>query len=122
MNLGISQCKNCWKLDYATFLCRIQKSRCIKCNGSHKTEHYHYFIWCCKANPKTNLLRLEIKQSNLCPYIFKCLNFQGKYQANSNQCPFWRHHFNKEWHFKKYQELHDNRKQSICSVVNGIQA
>ena len=72
MNLGIPQCKNCWKLD------------CIKCNGSHKTEHYYYFIWCCKANPKTNIPRLEIKQSNLCPHTFKCLNFQGKYQANSN--------------------------------------
>ena len=114
MNLEIHQCKNCWKLDHTTFLCRI--------HGPHQTEHYYYFIWCCKANPKTNLPTLEMKQNNLCSYTFKCLNFQGEYQADSNQYPFWRHHFNKEWHCKKYQELYDNRKQSICSVVNGIQA
>jgi len=30
----------------------------------------------------------------------ECLNCKGDYQANSNACRFWRHHFNKEWHTK----------------------
>jgi len=78
-------------------------------------------MWCCKANLKTSPPRLETKQVNLYPYTFKCLNFKGEYQADSNQCSFWRYYFNKEWHSKKYQELHDNRKQLICSVVDSIQ-
>ena len=96
INPGIHQCKNCWKWGHTTFLCRIQESRYIKCNSPHKTEHYCYFIWCCKANPKTNLPRLETKQGNLCSHTFKYLNFKDEYQADLNQCPFWRHHFNKE--------------------------
>ena len=96
INPGIHQYKNCWKWGHTTFLCRIQESRCIKCNSPHKTEHYCYFIWCCKANPKTNLPRLETKQGNLCSHTFKYLNFKDEYQADLNQCPFWRHHFNKE--------------------------
>ena len=33
MNLGVPQCKNCWKWGHATFSCRIQGSKCIKYNG-----------------------------------------------------------------------------------------
>ena len=89
MNLGVSQCKNCWKWGHTTFSCRIQGSRYIKCNGPHKSEHHHHFTWYYKANLKTNLPRLETKQREPYPHIFKCLNCQGNYQANSNQCSFW---------------------------------
>jgi len=40
MNPGILQCKNCWKWGHATFLCRIQGAKCVKCNGPHKLEHH----------------------------------------------------------------------------------
>ena len=43
INPGVSQCKNCWKWEHSTFLCRIQKAKCVKCNGFHKSEHHHYF-------------------------------------------------------------------------------
>ena len=43
INLGVPQYKNCWKQSHVTFSCRIQGSRCIKCNGLHKTKHYHQF-------------------------------------------------------------------------------
>ena len=77
MNLGVPQCKNCWKWGHTTFVCRIQRSKCVKCNGSHKIEHYCHFVWCCKANFKTNPSRLETKQGELCPHLFKCLNCKG---------------------------------------------
>ena len=41
-----------------------------------------------KLIPKTNLPRLEIKQGNLYSHTFKCLNFKGEYQADSNLCSF----------------------------------
>ena len=44
MNLGILQCKNCWKWGYMTGVYRIQGARHIRCNGPYKSEHYHYFI------------------------------------------------------------------------------
>jgi len=96
MNPGIPQCKNCWKWGHATFLCRVQGSKCIKCNGPHKSEHHQELGWCCKANAKINLPRLETKKVEPCSYMFKCSNCCGDYQADSNQCPFWRHRFNRE--------------------------
>ena len=98
MNPGVPQCKNCWKWGHATFSCRIQGSKCIKCNGPHRSENHREFGWCCKANEKTNPPRLETKKGNPCPHTFKCSNCSGDHQADSNQCPFWRHQFNREWH------------------------
>ena len=89
MNPEVLQYKNCWKWDYTTFSCRIQGFRCIKCNGPHKSKHYNYFTWYCKVNPKTNPIRLETKQGELCPYMFKCSNYQEDHQADSNQWSFW---------------------------------
>ena len=119
MNLGVSQCKNCWKWGYSMFSCRIQGSKYIKCNSSHKLENHCEFGWCCKVNEKSNPPRLEMKKGESCPHMFKYLNCQGDYQADSNLCPFWRHRFNKEWQQKKYTKIHENRIKSICSLVRG---
>ena len=43
MNPGVLQYKNCWKWGHATFSCRIQDSKCVKCNGPHKSEHHQEF-------------------------------------------------------------------------------
>ena len=110
MNLGIPQCKNYWKWGHATFSCRIQGSKCIKCNGPHKSENHCKFRWCCKTNEKMNPPRLETKKGELCPHTFKCSNYQGDHQANSNQYPFWRHQFNrvaaKEIHRDPWKQDH----------------
>ena len=74
MNPGILQCKNCWKWGHAIFLCRIQGSKCVKCNRPHKSEHHRKFGWCYKANDKINPPRLEIKKREPCLHSFKCLN------------------------------------------------
>jgi len=118
MNPGILQCKNCWKWGHATFSCRVQGSKCIKCNGLHKSEHHWEFGWCCKMNAKTNPPRLETKKEEPCLHTFKCSNCRGDHQADSNQCPFWRHRFNREWHQRKYAEIRENRSKSIRSEGN----
>jgi len=118
MNPGVLQYKNCWKWGHTTFLYRVQESKCIKCNGPHKSENHHEFGWCCKANDKINPLRLEMKKGDPCPHTFKCSNCQGDHQADSNQCPFWRHRFNREWHQRKYTKIHENRSKSIHSEMN----
>ena len=67
--------------------------------------------WCCKANDKVNLPYLETKKGELCSYLFKCSNCQDNYQANSNQCPFWKHWFNWDWYNKnksKYMKTGTN--------------
>ena len=119
MNPGVPQCKNCWKWGHSTFSCRIQGSKCVKCNGPHKSEHHREFGWCCKANDKINPPRLETKKGDPCPHSFKCSNCKGDHQADLNTCPFWRHRFHREWHIKKYTEIRDNRSNSICSGVSG---
>ena len=40
MNPGVPQCKNCWRWGHSTFLCHIQGTKCVKCNGPHKSEHH----------------------------------------------------------------------------------
>ena len=119
MNPGAPQCKNCWKWGHAMFLCRVQGSRCVKYNGPHKSENYHKFRWCCKANKKSNPPRLETKKEEPCPHSFKCSNCQGDHQADSNLYPFWSHRFNREWQQKKYAEICENRSKLICSLENG---
>ena len=43
MNSGVPLCRNCWKWGHSTFSCRIQGTKCIKCNGLHKSEHHCKF-------------------------------------------------------------------------------
>ena len=84
MNLGVPQCKNCWRQGHATFSCRVQGSKCIKCNRPHKSKNYREFGWYCKANKKLNPHRLETKKGELCSHLFKCSNCRGDYQANAH--------------------------------------
>jgi len=91
MNPGVPQCKNCWKWGHSAGVCRIQGSKCAKCNGPHLTDNHHDFAWCCKANNKINSSILETKKGNPCPHSFKCLNCKGSHVANSVDCPFWKH-------------------------------
>ena len=43
MNPGIPQCKNCWKWSHMADICRIQRAKCVKCNGLHQTIHHREF-------------------------------------------------------------------------------
>jgi len=64
MNSGVPQCKNCWKWGHSTFSWRIQGAKCVKCNGSHKSEHHREFGWCCKANAKLTHLGWKQRRAN----------------------------------------------------------
>ena len=118
MNPGVSQYKNCWKWGHTAGVCCIQGARCLKCNGLHLTDHHHHFAWCCKANDKINPPRLKTKKGDLCPHLFKCINCKGIHQADSNNCPFWKHCFNKKWFTKEYAKIQGTRKNLICSSVD----
>ena len=102
MNLGVPQCKNCWKWD-STLSCHSHISRCAKYYRAHITEHHREKAWCCMENKKLSCL--ATKEGELCPHIFKCMNCKGDHQVDSYNCPFWHNCFNKEWHGKKQQEL-----------------
>ena len=118
MNTGIPQCKNCWWWRHTTMSYHIQGSKYVKCNGPYKTENHHQFRWYCKVNEKTNPPHLEIKKGKLCLHSFKCSNCCGDYQVNFNLCPFWKYRFHHKWHIKKYNKIHENRFNSICSTAN----
>ena len=109
MNPGVPQCKNCWKWGHLTLSCHSHISRCAKCYGAHITEHHTEKAQCCIENKKLNCS--ATKEGELCPHAFKCMNCKGDHQADSYSCPYWRNHFNREWHGRKQQELF--RKQSI---------
>ena len=42
-NPSVPQYKNCWRWGHSTFSCRIQGTKCVKCNGPHKLENHHKF-------------------------------------------------------------------------------
>jgi len=88
MNPGVPQYKNCWKWGHLAGVCRIQGSKCAKCNGPHLIDNHWEFAWCCKANSKVNLPRLEMQKGEPCPYSFKYLNCKGPHTADSVECPF----------------------------------
>ena len=118
MNSRVLQCKNCWKWGHIASVCRIQGSKYVKYNSSHQLIHHCQFIWCYKANDKTNSPRLETKKGEPCPHSFKYSNYKGEYQANSTKYLFWKHRFNKEWYTKKYSKLWENQNTLICLSVN----
>ena len=68
--------------------CRIQGSKCVKCNSLHKSKNYCQFSWYCKANEKTIPPCLKTKKDKPCPHVFKCSNCCGDHQVNSNLYPF----------------------------------
>ena len=103
MNPGVPQCKNCWKWEHSTLSCHSHISRCAKCYGAHTTKHHREKAWCCMENKKAN--HLATKEGEPCPHVFKCMNCKGSHQADSYSCPYWRNHFNREWHGRKQQEL-----------------
>ena len=116
INLRVLQCKNCWWWGYSTFACQSHMARCIKYNSSHKTEHHQEIGWCCKENKKTTPLRSATKESNPCSYVFKCINCKGDHLANNYHYPYWKNHFNRDWHSKKVEELHKKRVTSFSLV------
>ena len=79
MNPEVPQYKNCWKWGHSAGVCRIQGTKCIKCNSPHQTTHHCEFVWYCKANDKINLPRLETKKGKPCPHTFRCLNCKGEH-------------------------------------------
>jgi len=96
MNPGAPQYKNCWKWRHMVGVCHIQGSKCAKFNGLHLTDNHCDLSWCCKANDKLNPPRLETKKGEPCPHSFKCSNCKSPHGADSVECPFWKHCFNKE--------------------------
>lgn len=84
VNPGVPQYKNCWKSGHLTLTCQSHVFRYAKYNRPHNTECYREKIWYCKENKKTNSPRLATKTDELCPHIFKCVNYKGDYQVDSN--------------------------------------
>ena len=105
MNLGVPQCKNCWKWDHSTLICWLYIYRCSKYYEPHNIEHHREKVWCCKENKNSKPPRLIIKEGEPCTYIFKCINYKEDYQADSFSYLYWRNCFNKEWYGRKQQEL-----------------
>ena len=102
-NLGVPQCKNCWKWGHSTLSCCSHVSRCTKCYGAHSTKHHREKVWCCTENKKLNCAATKVGEP--CPHIFKCMNCKGDHQADSYSCPYWHNCFNRSWHNRKSQEL-----------------
>ena len=104
MNPGVFQCHNCWKWGHSTFSCRAHGSKCQKWSRPYKLKHHRDLAWYCKANPKLDPPCLKTAQGLPYPHSFKYINCKEDHMVNNYKCPFWRNHFNREWHSNKAQE------------------
>ena len=117
MHPGVAQCRNCWRWGHPTHACRAQSTKCQKCGSSHRVENHRLLAWCCKANTKSNPPREATAAGVPCPHTFKCLNYRGDHAADNNECLFWRHCFDKQWHSNKAAEARSGRANH--STING---
>ena len=62
-----------------------------------------------------------MKQGKSYFYSFKCLNCKDEHQADSNDCLFWKHRFNKDKHVKKNQKNCERKNMFICLAVDSAQ-
>ena len=74
--------------------------------------------WCCKTNPKSNPPKEATADGTPCSHTFKCLNCKSDHSADDNKCPFWCHHFDKQWHANKTAEVCSG--QAKHSIINGL--
>ena len=65
------------------YICYIHEAKYQRYNGLYELEHHREMVWYCKANFKTNPLRLETKKGKLYTHLFKCINCKGKHQVDS---------------------------------------
>ena len=119
MNLGVLQCKNCWKWKHTTFTCYTHGAKCQKCNGPHKIKYYREIVQCYKTNFKNNSPRLKTKKEEPYTHMIKYVNYKGKHYADSYNCPFQKYRFNREQYVKKSQELKEIKANLIHLIIGG---
>jgi len=71
-----------------------------------------------KPTKKQILHDLKPRKKNHVP-IHSSVQIAEATTKPTTQCPFWKHHFNREWQQKKYIEIHENRTKSIHSIGSG---
>ena len=86
MNPSVSQYKNCWKWGYLALSCYSHIFRYTKYYRAHITKHHREKVWYCIENKKAN--HLATLEEELYPHVFKCMNCNRDYQADSYNCPY----------------------------------
>jgi len=66
---------------------------------------------------KLNLPDLKLRKENPI-LIYLSVSTKGDHHADSYDCSFWEHRFNREWHIKKSQELREIRTNLICLTID----
>ncbi|KXN84048.1 hypothetical protein AN958_00498, partial [Leucoagaricus sp. SymC.cos] len=102
-NPRASLCQCCWYWGHSSQTCHQKMPRCPLCSEPHYHDTHHAFAGCCKGNAHHGVPPTPAGQP--CPHPPRCLNCHQAHTANSRQCPFWHHWFNKDWIRHKYQEV-----------------
>ncbi|KXN83549.1 hypothetical protein AN958_01241, partial [Leucoagaricus sp. SymC.cos] len=102
-NPGVSLCQCCWHWGHSSQTCHQKMPQCPLCAEPHYCNTHHVFTSCCKGNACQGVPPTPTGQP--CPHPPCCLNCHQAHTADSRQCPFWHHWFNKDWIHHKYQEV-----------------
>ncbi|KXN85786.1 hypothetical protein AN958_10840 [Leucoagaricus sp. SymC.cos] len=102
-NPGASLCQRCWRWGHSSQTCHQKMPRCPLCSEPHYRDAHRAFAGCCKENARQGVPPTPTGQP--CPHPPHCLNCHQAHTADSRQCPFWCHRFDKDWIRHKYQEV-----------------
>ncbi|KXN80846.1 hypothetical protein AN958_07171 [Leucoagaricus sp. SymC.cos] len=94
---GVPVCQRCWHWGHSTRTCRSQVPRCPCCAGPHSEANHRSIAGCCRGNPTANPPVPATMEGAPCPHTACCVNCSGGHSASDCKCPYWRHHFNREW-------------------------
>jgi hypothetical protein len=119
MHPSVPQCHNCWHWEYPTHKCYAHVLRCPKCRGAHQLENHRSHGSYCKAHPKMNPPQEATAPGDPCTHTFKYLNCKGDHQADDYKYPYFRSHFDRDWHKCKAAE---ERNQHMLQGANNTQA
>ena len=112
-NPGSALCQRCWKWGHPTNTCCAPQQRCPICSEPHWKEHHCALTGCCKGSPKVNPPVPPVAPGEPCPHALQCLNCHKNHAADSQQCNFWRHHFDSSWIKACYKEVCESSRSGL---------
>lgn len=94
---GVPLCRCCWRWGHPSEVCRSKGIFCSLCRGPHRTEAHRDFGRCCCGDPKATPPSAPTPDRVPCPHPPHCNNCGKSHAADSRDCQFWCHRFDRSW-------------------------
>ena len=97
------QCSMCWQFGHTAIQCRNASQSCQLCGAGHEVYHHDNFVKLHGANT----------------YLLCCTNCFLPHQADSKDCPFYKHKNNPQWLADTYEYMSHIDQHACPSQIPG---